>query len=138
MNETSLREAFTKIFAAFGTAENRELFLAFFDERAMFVDEDNPVPMDKAGFVDHLDFRMSGVWESVALKPWSEIAKVFGTTGLVTGHFTLRGKPKSAGFRQRHGNFSLVCAWDAGRREWRGVKLHLSPLQSHIHHASPA
>lgn len=137
MNETSLRDAVLKNFAAFGDANAGDAFLAFFDARAMFVDEDNPVPMDKAGFTDHLGFRRS-VWESVTLHPWNHVVKTFGSTGLVTGHFTLRGKPKNAGFRQRHGNFSVVCAWDAGSGEWRGVKLHLSPLQSHIHHASPA
>lgn len=138
MNEKTLRDAALKNLAAFGVPESRTEFLAFFDERAMFVDEDNPVPMDKAGFADHLNFRLSGVWESVALHPWNDVTKLFGSTGLVTGHFTLRGKPKNAGFRQRHGNFSLVCMWDSAKREWRGVKLHLSPLQSHIHHASPA
>jgi hypothetical protein len=138
MNEKTLREAFAKTFASFRNGGDKAAFLAFFDERAMFVDEDNPLPMDKSGFTDHLGFHTSGIWESVGWKPWQEVVKVFGATGLVTGTFTVRGKPKSAGFRQRHGNFSLVCLWDSAKREWRGVKLHLSPLQSHIHHASPA
>ena len=137
MNEASLREAFAKTFDGFRRAESKAAFLSFFDERALFVDEDNPVPMDKAGFADHLDFHTSGVWESIGWKPRDEAVKVFGTTGLVTGHFTVRGKPKNAGFRQRHGNFSVICAWDASSRSGRGLKLAQSPLLSHRHHMAP-
>jgi hypothetical protein len=138
MDQTTLARDFDRAFGAFWGNGTKQDFYDFFDDRALMIDEDNPIVMDKPAFVDHIEFHLSGIWESMNWKPRQHAVAVFDGTGLVSGQFTFRGKPKNSGYRQRHGNFSVVCYWDTGTKRWRGAKLHLSPLLSHIYHNSPA
>ncbi|HYC01928.1 MAG TPA: nuclear transport factor 2 family protein [Azospirillaceae bacterium] len=112
-----------------------EACLGFFRDDALFVLEDTPFILDKEGFRGHMAFHLGTAWEWVELKTWRPDARIFGATGLFTADFTLRGKPRNSGFRQRHGALSLVCHHDG--QGWRGLKLHLSTLLSQIHEASP-
>lgn len=137
MDKTSLERDWRAAFAPLTGGGDRQRFLNFFDPAARFVDEDNPFIMDYGQFADHLAFHGSGIWESFTWKPRDPVVQVFGSTGLVSGNFTLRGKPADAGYRQRHGVFTVVCAYDAARKSWTGLCLHFSPMLSHIHSNSP-
>lgn len=137
MNQETLQSAFKAAFAVFWGAGAIEGFLAFIDDDALIIDEDNPFVLDKTAFKDHLDFHLGGNWEALGWKAWKPDFRIVGETGLISSNFTLRGKPKDSGFRQRHGVISVVCHFDSGSRQWKAGTLHLSPLLSHIHHASP-
>ncbi|RME64357.1 MAG: hypothetical protein D6782_08445 [Alphaproteobacteria bacterium] len=137
MDRQSLKIDFETALAAFGTSQSPAGFLAFIDEDALIIDEDNPFIQDKKAFAANLAFHLGGQWEKLALRAWNAAFQVIGETGVVTSYFTLRGKPKDAGFRQRHGVMSLVCHFDTRSGHWHAGAMHLSPLLSHIHHASP-
>lgn len=140
-DRTSLEAAFRAAILGWQSSGRPVDLLGFLDEQALVIDSDTPFVLDKAAYTDHLGFlRGSGsspsLWDSVAWVTKDAQFDVVGETGVVSGGFTLRGKPSQAGFRLRHGNFSVVCAWDGQR--WRGVAVTLSPLQSHVLEASPS
>lgn len=144
MTEESLIQAFLAGFSeqireADGDAE---ALLAFCDDAGTFVVDDLPYPLDKSGFADHRSFHSDGLWERVKLAILSLNAKTYlserGSAGLVHGTYNLRGKPSNAGFRQRPGNFSAVCAWDAKSERWTALNIHFSPLFSQVLDASPS
>ena len=111
--------------------------LGFFEDAALFVDEDNPFVLDRAGFDDHMRFHASGIWDHMVLRTQEQRFDVFGTTGLVSCLITRRGKPRDGGFRQRHGVGTFVCHWDETAGRWRGTCLHLSTLLAHTNKCSP-
>ena len=138
MDTGTLEKDWRAAFAPLWNEGKIETTLNFFDDSALFVDEDNPFLLDKENFADHLAFHGSGLWESALWRSREERFQVFGTTGLVSCDFTFRGKPKDAGFRQRHGVCTVTCRWDATAGQWRGACLHLSTLLSHTNACSPS
>ena len=135
MNTDSLEQAFTGALSVVTGGEgNWDDFYGFFDETALFVNEDIPFVLDQAALQDHMGFIADGMdtLEWVLREPTYQ---VFGDTGLISAELTVRGKPKSAGFRQRHSVLTAVCHWDGST--WRGVNLHTSTMLSHIYHMSP-
>ncbi len=110
-------------------------FLAVFDERAICIDEDAPFRMDKAGFVEHLGFHDSTTWENFAWVPREARHLVRGDSGFTAGTVTFRGKPRDAGFRQRHMLITITWHRDAG--VWRIVSFHQTPVWGHVDGASP-
>ena len=115
-----------------------EGFAAFFADDSEILDEDFPWRMSKTEFFDHLGFHMKppGLWESFEYVTRETNAKVWGTTGHVSGYSTLRGKPRDAGFRQRFMGFTTT--WFHADGAWRLVSWHQSPLTSRIEGASPS
>ena len=137
MNPETLEQAFRKGFGVFwnkGTVEN---FYDFFDDRALMVDEDTPFLLEKPAFKEHVDFHLSGIWDKLEWIPRDPKFVVVGSTGIVNTYFTLRGKPKDAGFRLRHGIVTIVCSYDAAASQWRAASMLLDPLLGHIENASP-
>jgi len=135
MDATSLEAAFRRAFGVFWGKGTIDAFYDFLDEEGSFVDEDTPFVLNKALFREHVDFHLGGMWSSLEWIPREPRFDVFGTTGLVSTYFTLRGKPKDAGFRLRHGLCTVVCHWDG--RQWRAGLVNLDPLSGHIVDASP-
>lgn len=113
-------------------------FYAYFDENSETLDEDYPWRMSKAEFMDHIGFHTKGkgLWESFEWIPREVAAKVWGTTGHVSGFSTFRGKPRDAGFRQRFMGFTTT--WYHANGAWRLVSWHQSPLLGRIIGASPS
>jgi hypothetical protein len=132
----SLDTTFTRAVGVFRGTGTVDDLMAFLSEEVLVIDEDTPFVLDRAAFRDDLDFHLGGLWDSLAWVPREQTIEVIGTTGVITGLFTLRGKPRDAGFRLRHGNFSLVCAWQDGR--WIALSLTLGPLLGHILDGSPS
>lgn len=131
----TLEAAFRKVFDGL-RAGSPDALMQFLAESALVIDEDTPFVLDKAAFREHIGFHFGGMWESIALVTREETFAVLGTTGVITGLFTLRGKPRDSGFRLRYGNVSLVCAWENGA--WSALSLVLGPLSGHITDGSPA
>jgi len=136
MTPASLESAFRSAFGVFWGQGKLEAFLAFLEPDGAFIDEDTPFALDRPAFEDHVRFHL-GLWESLEWIAREPRFLVAGSTGVITTAFTLRGKPKDAGFRLRHGLCSVLCHWDAGTRSWRALSIHLDPLLGHIEHASP-
>ncbi len=107
----------------------------FIADSALIVSHDVPFPLDKIGYVDHMQFH-AGLWESREFKPEAVEVKVHGKTGVVSCYFNERGKPKDAGFRQRPGYMTVTChLTDNG---WQAIGLHTASLLSQIIGASPS
>lgn len=138
MDQQSLEAAVRDALAHFAGGADTDAFLAFFDDRALFSDDDQTNVLGKPGFRDHLQFHNNGSWESVELVHYELRAQVSGTSGMVTSYYTLRGKPADAGFRMRHGVCSVSCYFDTAQSRWRGMSLVLGPLLSYIRNASPS
>lgn len=138
MNSQSLETAFRDAFTHFAGGADPDAFLDFFDDRALFIDDDQTNVLDKPGLRDHLQFHQNGSWESVELIHYEPRIHIAGTSGVVTSYYTLRGKPVNAGFRLRHGVCSISCYFDASQERWRGISLVLGPLMSYIRNASPS
>lgn len=137
MDKKSLEAFFTTHFAVLWGEGSRESLFNVIHDDALIVDEDTPFIFSREEYAEHMDFHMSGIWERFAWKPRDISYTVVGTTGLITGNFSVHGKPTGAGYRQRDGMFSIIC--DAGAGEnWNVMKFHTSPLFSAIHHNSPA
>ena len=135
MDRTTLEAAFRQGMGALWGKGRIEDLYAFLDEGALVIDEDTPFLLDKAQFREHLEWHLGGLWSAIEWIPREPRFDTFGTTGLVSAYFTLRGKPKDSGFRLRHGLVSLVCHWDGAA--WRALSLNLDPLSGHIVDASP-
>lgn len=112
-----------------------EGFYGLMHEDAMIVDEDIPFLGGKAAFQDHIAWHVSGIWEAFQWYPRQAQVICHGDTGAVVGYATFRGKPRDAGFRQRHMFFSQGWAREQGR--WVLVNWHQSTLDGHILDASP-
>ncbi|MFN8185633.1 MAG: nuclear transport factor 2 family protein [Gaiellales bacterium] len=121
--------------AAALNALDLDTFYSFFAEDSEILDEDYPWRMTKVEFVDHIAFH-SDVWESFQWVPRETAAKVWGTTGHVSGFSTFRGKPRDAGFRQRFMGFTTTWAHRDG--QWVLVSWHQSVLAGRILGASPS
>jgi hypothetical protein len=135
MNRETLERDFMAAIAAFNAGGARAGFYDFIDDAALMVNEDIPFVLDKAAYRDHVEFLAA----SIDRMEWIIRAPRFRAadgSGIVSAEMTARGVAKTAGFRQRHGVLTAVCAWDGQR--WRAVNIHTSTLLAHIHHASPA
>jgi len=130
----SLAAAFDRLSWTLNTGDSTG-FLAAFDERAVVIDEDAPFRMSKAGFVEHLGFHGSGMWEGFAWVPRDGRHVVRGDSGFTAGTVTFRGKPVDAGFRLRHMMFTISWRRDTGT--WRVVCFHQSPVRGHADGPSP-
>ncbi|MEM7543790.1 MAG: nuclear transport factor 2 family protein [Pseudomonadota bacterium] len=129
-----LQVSFTGWGEALG-AGDLDAFYGAIDEAAVIYDEDIPFRLDKASFVDHIGFHASGLWESFAWVPREVKFTEHGDCGIVSGFATFRGKPKDAGFRQRHMGFSQT--WVKKGAAWKLVCWHQGPLHGQIEGASP-
>jgi ketosteroid isomerase-like protein len=108
--------------------------MAFLNETALVIDSDVPFPLDRAGYADHLAFHAPH-WERLEVQLIEVKTAVHGDTGIVSAYFNQRGKPKDAGFRQRPGYVTAVCARNPGG--WTAIALHMSPMMAQIIDASP-
>lgn len=133
--EASLRSAFDRFSATLNRGD-LDGFLALFDADAVIIDEDLPFRVGKREFVDHLGFHGRQIWESFSWVPRSVRIEVFGSTGLVVGGATFRGKPIDSGYRLRH--MLQTMGWTLGPdRIWRIVLFHQSPMIGHLADGSP-
>jgi hypothetical protein len=108
--------------------------LAFLDPAALVVDHDAPFPLTRAGYEDHLRFRMASMQRIETLFHGLE-SRGHREGAIVSAYFIERSKPVGSGFRLRAGFCSAVCT----RRPdgWRALSLHMSPLNAQILDASP-
>ncbi len=105
-------------------------FYGTMTDNFVMIDEDSPYRLSKTEFQDHIGFHVSGIWESFEWRPASFNTRAFGTSGIITGFATFRGKPRDAGFRIRHLMFSQT--WSIVDGVWRLVLWHQSPIDGHI------
>ncbi len=134
MDAASLEAAFRHAFGALRVDGSIRDFYDFLDEDGFYADEDTPFVLGKALFREHIDFHL-GQWSSFEWVPREPRFHVFGTTGLASCYFTLRGKPKGSGFRLRHGVCTVACHWDGAR--WLAGMVNIDALNGHIVNASP-
>jgi ketosteroid isomerase-like protein len=125
--------------AAFSTPADRPgeigaARLAFLHDAALVIDSDVPFPLQRADYADHLGFHAAH-WERLEMQLLELKTVVHGDTGLVSAYFNQRGKPRDAGFRQRPGYVTAVCARSADG--WKAIGLHMSPMMAQIIDASP-
>ncbi|NKB37491.1 MAG: hypothetical protein GKR93_10030 [Gammaproteobacteria bacterium] len=137
MNIENLQQFFETRFGALWGDGGPELMFDSIHSEALLIDEDTPFIFDKQEFKEQMDWHMSGLWERFAWKPRDISYLVTGSSGLITGNFSIHGKPRDAGYRQRDGMFSMVCDYDSKQNEWQLLKFHINPLFSAIHHNSP-
>lgn len=130
----SLRSAYEAFIACLANADI-EGFYAVIDDDVVILDEDIPYPLSKQGFQDHISFHGPQNWEGFLYKPREYKLAVQGDTGVIAGYSTFRGKPRDAGYRQRHMMFSQ--GWRKDGQGWRLVSWHQSPLDGHILGVSP-
>lgn len=97
-------------------------------------DEDIPWRFSKADFVDHIDFHVPN-WESFQWVPRELRFQARGSTGIVSGYATFRGKPRDCGFRQRFMGFTQT--WIKRSGAWQMICWHQGPLHGQIDGASP-
>ncbi len=137
----SLEEAFRIAIHGWRSSGRSADLLAFLHDEALVIESDTPFVLDKTAYANHLGFHRGGdgtpgLWEAIDWVAKDVKYALLGRTGIVSGGFSIRGKPRSAGFRLRHGNFSMLCVWDG--QQWRALAVTLSPMQSHVLEASPA
>ena len=139
LSTEGLRASFDDIVAALKEGD-LDRYFDYFDEDSETLDEDYPWRMNKADFIDHINFHAAGggpgMWEYFEWVAREVNVKVWGETGLITGFSTLRGKPHDAGFRQRFMAFSMTWRHADGR--WILVGWHQSMLAGQIAGASPS
>ena len=115
-------------------------FFGYFDDESETLDEDYPWRMNKADFVDHINFHAMGggigMWEFFEWIPREVCFQKRGETAVVSGYATFRGKPKDAGFRQRFMGFTQT--WQKIDGDFLLVSFHQGPLQGQIEGASPS
>jgi hypothetical protein len=122
-----LRAAFLRLL----DPATRESMLA---PAAIVIDNDAPVPMDRADYADHLAFHRP-LWESRALVPYDITLRQTGETGIATAYLMDRGKPKDAGFRIRPSYATAVFARTGAG--WQAIGLHIGPLNGQLIDISP-
>lgn len=138
MAETSETAEFEDVFRTFVqtlATGDLDAFYATIHEDAVIIDEDIPFRLTKAGFKDHIDFHISGMWEGFSWQDRNPNFRVFGDTAMVASFATFRGKPVDAGYRQRHMTFTQ--GWHKFDEGWRLINWHQSPFDGHILEASP-
>jgi len=137
-DEQSLRDAFDSWTKALNEGD-LDTFWSLYHDDAEIMDEDFPWRMNKADFIDHLNFHVAGggtgLWEFFQWIPREVNLVAIGDTGHISGYSTLRGKPRDAGFRQRFMGFTLT--WVRVDGKWRLLCWHQSPLEARILAASP-
>ena len=119
---------------AFGAGDLAKAYGAMDADMVIF-DEDIPWRFSKKDFEEHIQFHVP-LWESFAWVPRDLQYVVKGTTGVVSGYSTFRGKPKDAGFRQRFMAFTQTWAYENGA--WTMLIFHQTPLHGQIEGASPS
>jgi ketosteroid isomerase-like protein len=138
MAETSETAAFEDAFKAFVqtlATGDLESFYATIHDSATIIDEDIPFRLTKAGFKDHIDFHVGGIWEGFSWQDRNPNFRVWGNTGMVASFATFRGKPVDSGYRQRH--MAFTQGWHKFDEGWRLISWHQSPFDGHILEASP-
>lgn len=129
-------EAFKATFMdVFSGVFDYEKITDFIADNARIVSHDIPFPLDKVGYVDHMQFHAE-LWESREFKPEAVEVRIHGKTGIISCYFTERGKPKDAGFRQRPGYMTVTC--HRTNSGWQAIGLHTSSLLGQILAASPS
>ena len=127
-------EAFQTFVGYLGSGDLESFYGTIHDD-AVIIDEDIPFRLTKAGFVDHINFHVSGLWEGFKWQERSPNFRVFGKTAIVASFATFRGKPVDAGYRQRH--MAFTQGWQKFDEGWRLISWHQSPFDGHILEASP-
>ncbi|MGB1884004.1 MAG: YybH family protein [Gammaproteobacteria bacterium] len=112
-----------------------ETFYGLMSDDMVIFDEDIPWRFSKADFENHIGFHV-GVWDSFEWVPRELRYQVFGSTGIVSGYSTFRGKPKDAGFRQRFMCFTQT--WINDGDGWTLVCWQQGVLKGQIDGASPS
>lgn len=138
MAETSETAAFEVAFKTFVqtlATGDLESFYTTIHESATVIDEDIPFRLTKAGFKDHINFHVGGIWEGFSWQDRNPNFRVWGDTGMVASFATFRGKPVDSGYRQRH--MALTQGWHKFDEGWRLISWHQSPFDGHILEASP-
>jgi hypothetical protein len=130
----ALRQAFDGMVDALNRGD-LDGFWAAFHPSAIMIDEDAPWRFDLPGIKDHIAFHGGNLWEGFAWRPRDPRFRVVGSTGVVAGAATFRGKPKDAGYRLRHLLWSQGWIRDDGA--WRTVLWHQSPVVGHVTRGSP-
>ncbi len=130
---TSLEKAFTAWREALDGGDLNTFYGMMAADLVIF-DEDIPWRFDKADFVDHIAFHLP-LWESFKWVPRELRFQSRGTTGIVSGYATFRGKPRDCGFRMRFMGFTQTWVEDGGK--WTLVCWHQGPLAGQIDGASP-
>jgi len=134
MAASTLEEAFIRWKNALSAGDLAN-FYGMMDDAIVIFDEDIPWRFSKTDFVDHINFHVP-LWESFQWVPRELRFQLFGSTGIVSGYATFRGKPKDAGFRQRFMGFTQT--WVNEHNQWRLVCWHQGPLHGQIDGASPS
>lgn len=134
MAQNELEQVFGKWRDALNNGELDAFYGLMADDMVIF-DEDIPWRFSKADFIDHIGFHVPQ-WESFKWVPRELRFQTRGTTGIVSGYATFRGKPKDAGFRQRFMGFTQTWINDGG--SWSLVCWHQGPLHGQIDGASPS
>lgn len=135
MSVASLEKAFLGLADALAAGDLPRFFEYMLPD-AMIMDEDGPFRVDRAGFQDHIDFHVSGTWESFAWKPRCVSYSAMADTGAVAGFAMFRGKPRDAGFRLRPMLFTQ--SWTRLDGVWRLAGWQLSPIVGYVQQQSPA
>jgi len=131
---STLEQAFTDWRQALNGGDLESFYRVMAEDLVIF-DEDIPWRFDKADFVDHIGFHI-GVWDAFEWVPRELRFQTRGTTGIVSGYATFRGKPKDSGFRQRFMGFTQT--WVQDDAGWTMVCWHQGPLHGQIEGASPS
>jgi ketosteroid isomerase-like protein len=134
-HDTSEFQAAFRTFVQTLATGDLDAFYATIHDSAVIFDEDIPFRLTKAGFKDHIDFHIGGLWEGFSWQDRNPNFRVYDNTGLVASFATFRGKPVDAGYRQRH--MAFTQGWHKFEEGWRLVSWHQSPFDGHILEASP-
>jgi hypothetical protein len=132
--DVEVENAFGKLAAALKSGDLASFYGSMHTDFTM-VDEDSPFRMNKEQFQDHIGFHVGGVWNRFEWLPLDTTARAFGSSGLVTGTATFRGKPADDGFRIRHLLFTQT--WVREATGWQLLLWHQSSLDGHIIGVSP-
>ena len=134
MSEQALKAAFESLSNALATGDLAG-FYGLMHPNAVVIDEDIPFLGRRAEFEQHIDWHISGIWESFSWNPKTPrfIARENG--GAVVGNAIFRGKPIDSGYRQRYLFFSQ--GWVKTDNLWQMVSWHQSTLDGHVLNGSP-
>jgi hypothetical protein len=105
------------------------------DDDMVIFDEDIPWRFSKDDFENHIGFHIPN-WESFEWLPREMRYQTRGTSGIVSGYATFRGKPKDCGFRLRFMSFTQT--WLKRKDAWSLICWHQGPLHGQIDGASPS
>ena len=134
MASNNLEGVFETWASGLNAGELEKVYGLMADDMVIF-DEDIPWRFSKADFIDHIGFHVPN-WESFQWVPREMRYQTRGTTGIVSGYATFRGKPRDCGFRQRFMTFTQT--WLKRKDEWSLICWHQGPLHGQIDGASPS